>query len=375
MVTKRNEPIRVVVVDDSPAASDLLVSTLQSADGIEVVGVGRNGRDAIRLTKRLRPDVVTMDIIMPVMDGMEATMRIMSEVPTPIVVITATMTKVDIIPTFNALSEGALSMVKKPGLIDPEGRTEIVKTVRLMAEVPTVRLWDKKKPKSLSEQREPSPGLATEKEASKLTALVREVFEGRSPFSIKVAGIASSTGGPGILVEILKQLPGDFRVPILVVQHVTDGFSAGLADWLDGETELSVGLASHGEKIRAGTVLISPDDYHTRVTKNGTIELFKGQPYKGFRPSGNHLLSSLAETYGSQAMGIILTGMGDDGSNGLRDLHEAGGLTIAQNEQSCVVFGMPREAILLNSVDHVLSPNQIAETLMQIIAQPMKMTN
>lgn len=375
MVTKRNEPIRVVVVDDSPAASDLLVSILERADGIEVVGVGRNGRDAVRLTKRLRPDVVTLDIIMPVMDGMEATMKIMSEVPTPIVVVTATMTKVDIIPTFNALSEGALSMVKKPGITDPEGQAEVVKTVRLMAGVPTVRVWDKNKSKRLDRPVEPPSGLTAEKDASELTALVREVFEDRSPYSIKVAGIASSTGGPGTLVEIFKELPGDFRIPILVVQHVTDGFSAGLADWLDGETELSVGLASHGKKILPGTVLIAPDDYHSRVTKHGTIELSKGHPHKGFRPSGNHLLSSLAKTYGSQAMGIILTGMGDDGATGLSELHEAGGLTIAQDEQSCVVFGMPREAIFLDAVDHVLSPNQIAETLMQIIDQPLRLTN
>jgi two-component system chemotaxis response regulator CheB len=181
-----------------------------------------------------------------------------------------------------------------------------------------------------------------------------------------VIGIASSTGGPATLSKILGRLPADFGVPILVVQHVTNGFVAGLAEWLDGVTPLRVSLASHGETPRAGSVLMAPDDYHTRVNAHGIVELYKGIPYKGLRPSANDLFHSLARAYGPQAAGVVLTGMGDDGAEGLLALHRAGGLTLAQDEQSCVVYGMPREAIARDAVDEVLPLDQIAPTLERV---------
>jgi two-component system chemotaxis response regulator CheB len=303
-----------------------------------------------------------MDIIMPVMDGMEATRIIMSEMPTPVVVVTSTLTKVDIIPTFNALTAGALTMVRKPGLSDPKACEEVIRTVRLMADVPTVRLHAKRTPTK--------PRAVAEK---KIERAKRQnfVLDDRNSADIKVAGIVSSTGGPGVLSAILKSLPADFRVPILIVQHVTNGFAAGLTDWLDSETEITVRLAAHGERIRPGEALIAPDDYHLLVTRRGFIELFKGEPYKSLRPSGNYLLSSLAQSFGRQAMGVICTGMGDDGAEGMAELHEAGGLTIAQEEQSCVVFGMPKEAIQLKAVDHILTPSQIASAIKSLQPAPI----
>lgn len=365
MVSKVKDIIRVLVVDDSPSASDLLVSILQSVEGIEVIGVGRDGHDAVRLAKRLKPDVITMDIVMPNMDGMEATMQIMTENPTPIVIVSATLTKVDIVPTFNAIMHGALSMVKKPGLNDPEGCAEIIKTVRLMSQVPTVRHWNpnktKQKPKP-KPKKEQSVETATEKKISRGVKLLEQ----DNLKAIQMIGIVSSTGGPGILAEILKQLPADFSVPIMIVQHITEGFAAGFADWLNTETELFVGIAGHGDKPRPGAALVAPDNYHMRLDSRGTIELMKRTSEKGICPSGNFLIQSLAESFGYRALGIILTGMGSDGAEGLLSLHNAGGLTFAQEEHSCVVYGMPNEAVKANAVDYIFTPQQIGVALNEL---------
>ncbi len=349
---KRKHPIRVVVVDDSTTARELLVALLQSAEGIQVVGGAANGEEAIRLVKRLQPDVVTMDVVMPKMDGLEATRQIMREAPTPIVIVTATLMRDDIDLAFEALQAGALTALRKPGLADPETCQQIVRAVRLMADVPVVRRWGDR-PRVVSKHRAAQPAERTG----------RALAQKKSWQHVQLIGIASSTGGPGALATAFKSLPADFPLPILVVQHVTRGFTIGLADWLNGETALQVGLAGHGETPRGGTILLAPDDYHMRVNGRGVVELSKETPYKGLRPSANYLFHSMARCYGSRAMGIVMTGMGDDGAEGIEALHKAGGITIAQDEKSCVVYGMPREAVMRNAVDQVLSLDQIAAAL------------
>jgi two-component system chemotaxis response regulator CheB len=347
-------PIRALVVDDSPTAQKLLVTILQEAEGIQVVGVGADGAEAVRLTRRLRPDVVTMDVRMPGMDGLEATRRIMRDTPTPIVVVTADLMQADMNLTFEALRAGALTAVGKPGLADVETCAKVIRTVRLMAAVPVVHHWDRR------EWRPPEA----------LEALHPRAPRKRDPWAEKAGaghvcavGIASSTGGPATLAKILGRLPADFAAPVLIVQHVTSGFVAGLAEWLDDVTPLRVGLAAHGETPQAGSVLLAPDDYHVRLNAQGVVELYKGTPYKGLRPSANELFHSLARAHGPQAIGVVLTGMGDDGVDGLLALRQAGGLTLAQDEQSCVVYGMPREAVARDAVDRVLPLDQIAPAL------------
>jgi two-component system chemotaxis response regulator CheB len=348
-------PIRAVVVDASPTAQKLLVTTLQKAEGIEAVGVGAGGEDAVRLTRRLRPDVVIMDIRTPKMDGLEATRRIMREAPTPIVIVTADPVQADMSLTFEALRAGALTVVGKPELADTETCAKMIQTVRLMAEVPVVHHWDRR------EWRPPEALEAPSAQAA--STLPIPPAKGRAQRRLHVIGIASSTGGPATLARILGSLPAGFPIPILVVQHVTNGFVAGLAEWLDDVTPLHVGLVSHGETLQPGTVLLAPDDYHVQVNEQRAVELYKGPPYKGLRPSANYLFHSLASAYGPRALGIVLTGMGDDGAEGLLALRRAGGLTLAQDEQSCVVYGMPREAVALNAVDQVLPLDQIALTI------------
>jgi len=343
--------IRVVVVDDSASARELLVALLHSAEGIQVVGVAKDGEEAIRLVQRLRPDVITMDIVMPKMDGLEATSHIMREVPTPIVVVTSSLLRADVDLTFEALKAGALTVLRKPGLNDPDTCERVVQAVRLMSEVPVVHHWGRKERTQdqapvQTDERVPLPTLQQQRQ-----------------HKVQIIGIASSTGGPAALAAVLRPLPADFPVPIVGVQHITRGFAGGLADWLSGETSLRVGIAGHGDVPRPGTFLLAPDDYHMQINAWGIIELNKEAPFKGLRPSANHLFRSLAQNYGPRAVGVILTGMGDDGANGMQALHEAGGLTLAQNEQSCVVYGMPREAVLRNAVDLVLAPGEMASLI------------
>jgi two-component system chemotaxis response regulator CheB len=341
--------IHVVVVDDSPTARELLVALLQSTEGIDVVGTAVDGEHSIRMVRQLRPDVVTMDVRMPVMDGLEATRRIMRVQPTPIVIVTNSTTRADMDLTFEALQAGALTIVRKPGLADAETCDKVIQAVRLMSSVTVVRRWRE------TDSQKPDTQLPDDWQLS--TKHKRQVQR---------IGIAASTGGPAALAEILKALPASFQVPILVVQHITQGFAIGLAEWLDNITPLHVRIASHGDVPRPGTVILSPDDYHMRVSSSGVIELCKEPPYKGLRPSANHLFYSLAEAYGPRAMGIVLTGMGDDGAEGITALHKAGGLTIAQNEPSCVIYGMPHEAVTRNAIDRVLTPEQIAKVLGQL---------
>ncbi|MBN2003898.1 MAG: chemotaxis-specific protein-glutamate methyltransferase CheB [Anaerolineae bacterium] len=358
---KSHGDIRAIVVDDSPTARELLVAVLQVAEGIRVIGVGASGADAVRLTRRMRPDVLLMDINMPQMDGLEATRQIMADLPTPIVLITGTLMRSDLDLSFEAIRAGALTVLSKPGLDDPESCEQIVQSVRTMAGVPLVRRWT---PKPATPEKNPLAGIAPTAGAQPRRALSNlPLLPEESRRAFRVVAIASSTGGPAALATILRALPSDFPVPILIVQHVTQGFASGLAEWLDSETKLRVQLAAHGAELRPGAALIAPDGYHLQVNFRGVVELSKEEPYRGLRPSANYLFHSLARVFGARAMGIILTGMGDDGAEGMLALHRSGGFTIAQDEQSCVIFSMPREAIIRDAVDVTLAPDEIAHLL------------
>jgi two-component system chemotaxis response regulator CheB len=324
----KTTPIRVLIAEDSPVARELLVSILQSTPGLQVVGTARNGAEAVRLARRLKPDIITMDVHMPEMDGLEATRQIMAEIPRPIVMVSASLKKSERDLTFSALKAGALSVIDKPTMYDPpEVHESLATQVKLMSEVKVVRRWGQKTQSRPAQ----SPSLAEP------PALERN---GKS--AIQLVAIASSTGGPGILAGILSKLPASFPVPILIVQHITPGFGGGLAAWLNQQTSLQVRLARHADEPKTGQVLIAPDNYHMVINSMGLIALTKEPPQHGLRPAANYLFHSVARVYGATAIGVILSGMGSDGAEGLLSMREMGARTIAQNQATCVVLACRR---------------------------------
>ncbi|MFM8320748.1 MAG: chemotaxis-specific protein-glutamate methyltransferase CheB [Chloroflexota bacterium] len=344
-------PIRVVVVDDSPSVRELLVQLLNAADEINVVSAGGSGEDAVRLVKSQRPDVLVMDVRMPQIDGLEATRRIMRENPVPIVLISADMNRPNLSLAFEAIRAGALTVIGKPSMDDEVSCEKVVQTVRTMARVPVIHHWREASSKA-SAGPLPRPLRGPALAPPRLT-----------PRELDVIGIASSTGGPSALSVILKRLTPAFPLPILVVQHVSNGFTAGLVEWLNTQAGLPVQVAANGERLLPGCVMVAPEDYHLQVGRRGEVQLLKSPPYRSLRPSANFLFHSLASVYGRSALGIILTGMGDDGVDGLAALHHAGAVTVAQDEQSCVVYGMPGEAVARKAASHVLDLDQIAGML------------
>ena len=342
--------IRVLVVDDSPLIRQILVSMLQSEPGFVVVGEAADGLEGARLAARLRPDVITMDIRMPRLDGLGSIKQIMRAVPTPIVVVTSSVYDSDLDVAFRAVEAGALTVVEKPKGLSLDAyevvRDQLVTTLRLMADVQVVTLWSDRL----------SPG-----QGSRGRMGADDLLWGEA--KIDLIAIASSTGGPGILRQILSALPGDMSIPITIVQHITPNFAQGFAQWLDGATALRVSLAKDRDWLEPGQVLIAPEHTHMLVAPGGLIRLDRSPPIQGLRPSANPLFNSVAKVFGEAAVGVVLTGMGEDGADGLQVLREVGGYVLAQDEASCVIFGMPKAAIDRGIVDQVLTPDEIAATL------------
>lgn len=337
--------MRVLVVDDSITAREIIISILESDSEIQVIGEARNGKEAIELTRRLKPDLITMDIEMPVLDGLEAIKHIMAYNPTPIVVIAASAFSAGDAFIFKSLEYGALDILEKPTPQEwrdfPKLGMKLIKDIKLLAKVPVItHIIGKRKKKE---------------ERLKIEVTKTEL--------LKIVAVASSTGGPPALLQTLGKLPHDFSAGILVVQHIADGFIEGLADWLNEKSKIVVKLAEDGEKIRPGVVLIAPSDFHMVVKKGNTIGLNKEPPIKGLRPAADILFYSVAKYYGGKAMGVILTGMGKDGAKGLMAIKEAGGRTIAQDKNSCVIYGMPRTAVESGAADEIVSINLIAEKM------------
>jgi two-component system chemotaxis response regulator CheB len=292
----------------------------------------------VRLAARLRPDVITMDVRMPRMNGLQATRKIMSTTPRPIVVVADGIHDTDL--NTAAIAAGALAVVEKPTESSPADydavREQLVTTIRLMADVPVVALWPDGRLPDRAHDSEPV---------------------------IELIAMAASTGGPGVLRQILGALPGDLSIPIVIVQHITRGFVQGFANWLNDATALEVSVAKKNERIAAGRVLIAPNDTHVVIDLDGVVRFDHSAPVKGLRPSATLLFNSVAKAYGAAAVGVVLTGMGEDGAEGLKALQLTGGRVIAQDEESCVIFGMPKAAIEQGVVDQVLLPDEIATVL------------
>jgi two-component system chemotaxis response regulator CheB len=341
--------INVLVVEDSRVTRDYLVYALETDPEIRVIDTAADGEEALASVQKHRPDVILMDIHLPGIDGLEATRRIMSSNPVPIVVCTASTSFEQVHTAMRALEAGALALLKKPkGLGDPGAATDtaaIISAVKLMSEVKVVRRWNR----------------------AAATPVASPVAE---PTALAVAGhdaavvaIGASTGGPPVVLQILSGLAAAFPVPILVVQHISAGFTAGFAEWLAAESGLPVRVARSGEIPLPGHVYVAPDDHHLRVGLRGELETSRDEPHNGLRPSAGVLFRSVAERFGRRAIGVLLTGMGRDGAEELKLMADRGALTVAQDEESCVVFGMPAEAIKLGAARFVFPPHKIAELL------------
>jgi two-component system chemotaxis response regulator CheB len=301
------------------------------------------------MTKELRPDIVTMDIRMPLMDGFEATKQIMVEVPTPIVIVSAHVDVREVEISMHALRAGALSVIAKPiGPNSPyfeDDRQHFLTTVKALSEVKVVRHWaDRGAP----ERPAPEPRTHPAGQA-------------------RVVAFAASTGGPGALCQVLSSLPGDFPLPILVVQHISHGFVSGFASWLATNIALRAKVAEPGEPLRPRTIYVAPDDRHLGVSDGRTLLVSSAPALGGFRPSASFLFESVARVFGRSALAVVLTGMGQDGLEGLHAVRRAGGQIFAQDERTSVVFGMPGAAVAAGLVDATLPLEFIARRIMWAI--------
>ncbi len=356
--------IRVLVVDDSALMRLMISDILNSDEEIEVVATARDGEDGIKKVTELRPDVVTLDVEMPRLDGLHALGYIMSEIPTPVVMVSA-YTQKDAEATFRALEYGAVDFVSKPsGPISRDIRAvgdELIAKIKVAALVDLSNL-EFVRPKKVSEN------------------YIKPKIGKNVPGRVGVVAIGTSTGGPRALEKILPQLDPDIPAGLLIVQHMPEGFTKTFADRLDRESGIEVKEAETGDRIAQGRALIAPGDYHMSImiettgndTAGGVISLNQDPPVYGLRPTVDTMMLSAAKVYGDKTVGVILTGMGSDGAKGMKAIKENKGRTIAQDKDTCVVYGMPRAVVEAGIVDKVVPLDKMAEEIMKMVKKPSR---
>lgn len=325
--------INILLADDSGLARQILTDILHASSDIRVIGCACNGRDAVERTLTLKPDLVVMDLLMPVLDGIGAIEEIMACTPTPVLVLSAAVEATEVDRAFNAIKRGALDVMEKPTVDSPEALEEFagrfLDKVRLLSGIRVIRhpRW---KPR-------------------------RDAVEGIVPSLLppNILAIGASTGGPKAVMYLMKSLPADFRATVFIVQHIAEGFAAGFAAWLDRECAIPVRLAVDGARYLPGEALVAPNGCHLTVC-DGKVRLTAEAPVNCCRPSIDVFFTSLAQESCAQVVSLLLTGMGKDGAQGLLRVKERGGRTLVQDEVSCAVFGMPKAAIQLEAVNEVL---------------------
>lgn len=342
--------IRVLVVEDSPTIRAHLCDVLSADPEVDVVAAVEDGRRAIEMCQSLRPDVVTLDMMLPVMGGLAATEYIMAHCPTPILIVSASTNRGELFKTYEALAAGALDVLEKPGGDETNDSWErkLIANVKLLSRIKVIT-----HPRGrLTPMSRQAPGSSA---APRTISSARRGGRG--------VALGASTGGPGAIVEVLRAIPAPFTLPVFFVMHIGEPFGTAFAEWLDGQTGHRVRYALHGEPLpREGGVLMAPPDRHL-VLREGKVWLSDDAARHSCRPSVDTLFESVAREYGATAMAALLTGMGRDGAAGLLDIRRAGGLTIAQDEATSVVYGMPREAVLLGAAERVLPLAEIGPAL------------
>jgi two-component system, chemotaxis family, protein-glutamate methylesterase/glutaminase len=350
--------LRILVVEDSLTIRRRLCEILTADPELEVIGEAEDGKRAIELCQALRPDVVTLDMVMPVMSGLTATEYIMAYMPTPILIVSASMNRGELFKTYDALAAGALDVLEKPSADDAGAAWErrFLAAVKLIARIkvithPRARLGAGQRAAEDSRS-PPVPPAAKHLD-----------FPNRS---LRAVAIGASTGGPAAIVKVLRALPGKVSFPVFVVLHIDEPFGAAFAEWLENQTPHKVAYAREGEHIdsRHGQVIMAPPGRHLTVT-GARLHLSNDPPRHSCRPSVDVLFESLALDRGDQVLACLLTGMGRDGAAGMLAIRRAGGFTIAQDEHTSVVYGMPREAALLGAAQTILPLDKIGPEIVQ----------
>ncbi|OGX37605.1 MAG: hypothetical protein A3C53_03710 [Omnitrophica WOR_2 bacterium RIFCSPHIGHO2_02_FULL_68_15] len=343
--------IRVLIVEDSPTIAKVLAAVINQDPQLIVAGVAADGREALEMVPKLRPDLITMDVVMPGLDGVETTKQIMARWPTPILILSASAAG-GASRSLTALQYGALDVMPKAVFEQGAGwaasGAELVERIKLLARIKPI--------------------------THPLAKLERPRLAGLPPLpkmegTRRVVAIAASTGGPQALLAILRMLPKEWPCGLVIVQHIAEHFAAGLAEWLDAESPLSVRLADDGARIEPGVAYVAPAERQMRLGEGGVIRLTDDPPFDGHRPSATLLFESVARVYGAGVIGVILTGMGRDGVMGLQAVHAAGGTVLAQDEATSAIFGMPKAAIDAGVVDDIVPLPKMAAALIRALAQ------
>lgn len=375
--------VRVLIVDDSQLVREILKDIFQADPEINVIGEAVNGLEAIEKTRRLKPDLITMDIQMPEMDGFEATEQIMAYTPTPILIFSSAIDKTEQYTSFKAISLGALDNMSKPD-ITQEGFEHIAETLRKKVKmlshirvIPHIRgKFKARTPNDLGAALKATDSGLTKAAGSPEDQLIRQYLRPRKgpgeERGQKYSHIAvgASTGGPMALQKFFSAFPAAFPCGFTCVQHISKGFIQSFVDWLDSQAQLRVKLAVNGERVAPGTVYFAPDDVQMTITVDNTIQLNALTPPWGeFKPAVNHLFKSVGENLKHRAIGVILTGMGSDGAEGMKIMRDNGAYTIAQDKETSLIFGMPKASIDHNGVQAILPLERISETISEILKE------
>lgn len=348
------QKIRILVVEDSLTVRRRLIEVLNADPELEVAGEAGDGKAAIELCQKLRPDVVTLDMILPVMSGLAATEHIMAYCPTPILIVSSSTNRGELFKTYDALAAGAMDVLEKPKGDERDGSWErtLAATVKLVARVKVITHIRARLPQTSATPAYP----------------LRAHIPKPNPGGYRIVAMGASTGGPAAAKQILETLPRDFPLPILFVIHIGQAFGGALAEWLNSQSHIPVRCAVDGEPLpgrRDALVLMAPPDRHL-VVRDGRMRLTLEPERHSCRPSVDVLFESVAEEMGEQSVGCLMTGMGRDGASGLLAIRRAGGRTLAQDELTSTVFGMPAEAIRMGAAERVLGVGEIATELIAL---------
>jgi two-component system chemotaxis response regulator CheB len=349
--------LRILIAEDSPVIQRTLRAILEGEPDLEIVGVASNGFEALRLCRELRPDLVTMDIFMPEMDGLEATRRIMEECPTRIVIVSAMVGERDVSSSFEAMRAGAIDVIEKPHGVLAGNYSEVkLSLVRVLRKVAAAR-----PAAQMSWIAGSDGGPARPIAGARRAGAARRLPEAFAPGVVCIGG---STGAPTVIVEVLSKLPASYPFPIVVAQHIARGFAAGFASWLDASVALEVRIAGDGDAPRPGMALVAPDTGNMVFRAPGRYALLPSTDPRDHVPSIDVLFRSAASAYEGRVLGVLLSGMGRDGADGLAAIYAAGGVTLAQSEATSVVYGMGKVAHEAGCVMETVSPQRLAGILL-----------